>query len=74
MWLPDAWDVSSTTLGTSADWGGDVKSGQGHVPTLEPGVHEVSATQTARNGLSAGKIVSTNKKKTYRDVILGTQH
>lgn len=50
-----------------------MKSGQGHMPTLEPGVHEVSATQTARNGLSAGKIVSTNKK-TYRDVILGTQH
>ena len=52
-------------LGTPADWGGDVKSGQGHMPTLEPGVHEVSATQTARNGLSAGKIVSTNKKKKH---------
>lgn len=51
-----------------------MKSGQGHMPTLEPGVHEVSATQTARNGLSAGKIVSTTKKKPYRDVILGTQH
>ena len=50
-----------------------MKSGQGHAPTLEPGVNEVSATQTARNWLSAGKIVSTNKK-TYRDVVLGTQH
>ena len=38
-----------------------MKSGLGHVPTLEPGVDEVSSTHTTRNGLSARKIGSINR-------------
>lgn len=41
--------------------GRNVKSGLGHVPTLEPGVDEASSTQTTRNGLSAGKIGFTTR-------------
>lgn len=43
-------------LGTPAAQERNVKSGLGHVPTLEPGVDEVRSTQTTRNGLSARKI------------------
>lgn len=38
-----------------------MKSGLGHMPTLEPGVDVVSFTQTRKNELSAGKMDSITR-------------